>query len=789
MPAPKIDFQRIAQAALNQAEQLVPAWLPAGKRDGVEWRVGDLSGAPGQSLAINLRTGVWSDFADVQGNGGADLISLYAAIYGLDQAAAARELGAQLGIDVPAKGAARKPARPAPKKAATEPAPSAEKSEAKSPWRPILPVPEGAPPPHAAHQVRGKPEATWCYRDASGTVLGYVYRFRTSDGGKEVLPHVYAEHEKTKKREWRWMSFPEPRPLYGIEHLREGFPVLVVEGEKCVDAARAVPEILAKLDVVSWPGGGKAVTKANWGLLAGRRAFGWPDCDAKRDKKTEETLPEEKQPGIKAMESVATALAARGAQFSMIKIPAPNEKPDGWDIADAIAEGMTGEQLLAFMRNLRPQAQRAEPKSRPAPGDDDWDKALIYKKGELAVCVANCYDILLHEPPWDGVLAFDEFAQRTIKVKLPPFHGATLGHWEAFDDTSASMWLSRRHSFTPSSSLVAESVEALARRFSYHPVRDWLRGLTWDGTDRVDNWLEDFCGAASTPYVRLVARWFLVGMVARVMQPGVKFDYCLVLEGTQGKGKSSALGILAGEWFGDTDLDLSNKDSMSALAGKWLYEFAELGALARAESVKQKSFLSRQVDHYRPVYGRREISVPRQCVFGGSTNEWEWNKDPTGGRRFWPIEVGDMDLDGLRHVREQLFAEALQIYLRKERFWPIQEQQRELFDPEQLRREQQEAFVDALHDWVYARVGDFSLADAAINGLKIEAGKITRDISTRIGTALRKLGCTRFEVRNGMTRYWYKPPEKSATSSDPILRAQRQPEHRGGQVDDDSIPF
>lgn len=278
--------------------------------------------------------------------------------------------------------------------------------------------------------------------------------------------------------------------------------------------------------------------------------------------------------------------------------------------------------------------------------------------------------------------------------------------------------------------------------------------------------MDDHLGVPFTDYSRRVAAWFLLGMIARVMRPGVKFDYCLVFEGIQGRGKSSALAILGGEWFGDTDIDLHNKDSMAALQGKWLYEFPELGSLARTESLKQKSFLSRQVDEYRPVYGRRQIKVPRQGVFAGSTNEWEWNKDPTGGRRFWPIEVGDVDLSGLAKVRDQLFAEAFARFHQGGRFYPTGEEQRIYFDPEQLKREQGESLVDALHDWVFDQYDTamhpkpFSVAMAAFEGLKMDASKLTRDMQTRIGIALRKLGCGRIEKRNGMVRYWYTPPAR-----------------------------
>lgn len=149
------------------------------------------------------------------------------------------------------------------------------------PWVPILPVPDHAGAPPKAHLKRGAPERTWCYPDAAGKPLGYVYRFRTSTGGKEILPLVFARNAITGAEEWRWMAFSEPRPLYGLDRLaaKPDATVLLVEGEGCADAGDAA---LPEFAVMTWPGGGKAVKKADWRPLAGRKVIAWPDADAKR---------------------------------------------------------------------------------------------------------------------------------------------------------------------------------------------------------------------------------------------------------------------------------------------------------------------------------------------------------------------------------------------------------------------------------------------------------------------------------------------------------------------------
>lgn len=795
----RIDFKALADAALNRAESLLEAWLPNGHREGYEWKsVNPVRADRSEgSFSININTGAWGDFAT--DDKGGDLISLCAYLFHSgDQVEAAYDIAASVGFSMPPRETARRErvqhdAERKNETAADAPAAGVkEKKKRKTPWVPILPVPDDAISPPVAHVIRGRPERTWCYRDSGGRVLGYIWRFVTSDGGKEIVPLTWCKSEVTNKLEWRCISFPDPRPLYGLDRLAEKpeSTVLVVEGEKCADVAQ---EQLPDLAVVSWPGGGKAVDKANWSVLTGRRVVIWPDCDAQTDKHTLAILPEDKQPGWKAANRITTILHELGCKVWTVRIPAPGEKPSGWDVADAVEEGLTDADLATWVREHSvmyvPQAEPSEPIcTAPEAGaggeeaDRDWAYRLLRtKQGDLRECVMNVHDILLHMPAWNGVIAFDEFAQRTVKVKPPPFFGGEVGEWEGTDDTQAAMWLSRAWRFAPSTPTVAEAIETLAKANKIHPVRDWLRSLpAWDRTPRSESWLSDYCGVKDSEYVRKVARFFVIGMVARVMRPGVKFDYCLVLEGDQGKGKSTIVRILGGDWHGDTDLDLHNKDSMAALRGKWVYEFAEMGSVTRAESTKQKSFLSRQFDEFRPVYGRREIRLARQVVFIGTTNEWEWNKDPTGGRRFWPVSCTEVfNLEGLRDVREQLFAEALHYFNEGERFYPTPEEQKKLFDPEQLMREQQESLIDALHDWVYEQVADFSIADAAMIGLKLDASKLSRDLQTRIGTALRKLGCAKVERRNGMIRYWYKPPVRNgATSTTGQTVASQQGDHR-----------
>ncbi len=354
-----LDFKRIADAARNSLTTLVSTWLPDGKKNGHEWGARNPTRAdskPG-SFSINLNSGVWSDFAT--GDKGGDAISLYAYLHGLSQLEAAKEVSAQVGITV--DDAQHRSA------SVTPPVTSVAEKSARTPWVPILPVPADAGEYPKAHLVRGRPQMHWEYHNQAGELLGVIYRFATSGGGKEVLPCVYARNESSGKCEWRWLSFPSPRPLYGLDRLREGLPVLVVEGEKCADVAwHALKDTF---DVISWSGGGKAVDKADWSPLSRRKVLIWPDCDAQREKLSKDELaagvlpeskpilPEVSQPGIKAAEAVAQQLLKYGAKIRIVAIPAPGEVVAGWDVADAIDEGWDAARLLDFLRsNQRPPA-------------------------------------------------------------------------------------------------------------------------------------------------------------------------------------------------------------------------------------------------------------------------------------------------------------------------------------------------------------------------------------------------------------------------------------------------
>lgn len=262
---------------------------------------------------------------------------------------------------------------------------------------------------------------------------------------------------------------------------------------------------------------------------------------------------------------------------------------------------------------------------------------------------------------------------------------------------------------------IEDSLNLEFEKHSFNPVVDFLEGLKWDGVPRIDTLLIDYFGADPTIYAKEAIRKMLVGAVARIFNPGAKFDLVLTLTGSQGTGKSTFISKLGGAWFSDSFHTVNGKEAFEQLQGSWIIEMAELSGMRKSEVETIKHFITKQEDTYRPAFGRITETYKRQCVFFATTNEKDFLRDPSGNRRFLPIDVRTEhasknilnagELEG--EHRAQVWAEAVELYEAGETLYLSREAEY-LARKEQVAHSQQddrtglvEAYVNTLlpKDW------------------------------------------------------------------------------------------
>ncbi|MEY2685804.1 MAG: hypothetical protein RL375_2 [Pseudomonadota bacterium] len=460
-------------------------------------------------------------------------------------------------------------------------------------------------------------------------------------------------------------------------------------------------------------------------------------------------------------------------------------------LRSAISAGLLLPKLLPAEPERAPARGRGKParaaaEGAPTPGagsaaegDEaaDWREGLIRERGGKKDCRENVFLVLQHHPALQGLVAYDEFAHRVMKRRAPPWD-SPAGEWTNQDDLLLGLWLAtnERMVIRGEATLVA-GVAMAAYQARYHPVLQYLGALpAWDGVARLAHWLTDCLGAKDSTYTQLVGTWFVLGMVQRVMEPGCQMDYMIVLEGLQGKRKSTALRTLVGndDWFADTPIRIGDKDAMLSLAGKWLYEVGELDSFNKAEVTAVKQYVSSRVDRVREPFARRPADRPRSGVFAGSTNQSEYFKDPTGARRFWPVACDDIDIDKLAQWRSQLFAEAkhrlASADAEERRYYPTREETDAYLVPEQEAREIVDPWFERLAQWLDCRqpygdtgmevrqVDSFTAHDLLTKCLMVPQDRIDggRQMATRVGIAMHKMHWIKRRDATGarLWRYW-----------------------------------
>jgi putative DNA primase/helicase len=485
----------------------------------------------------------------------------------------------------------------------------------------------------------------------------------------------------------------------------------------------------------------------------------------------------------------------------------PEGVPRGTDWNDLqVAVGLEAAQAQAREALLAPEVpwgEEVEPPAFPGgiPSDNvvagnfpnsDWMSLLLRNdRNQLQSKSFNVRTILEHDPAWKGVIAWCEFSARIMKRRMPPYARGEVGEWTDADDADLRYWLAGRYRIEPKGQDLGDAVLGAARGAAFHPVRDYLDALEWDGTERISQWMRDLLGA-HTPdddarldnrirpeeaarlrargerYLCLVGAMFLIQSVARVRQPGCKADTVLILEGEQGRRKSTALRTLFGaDWFSDTPIDIGSKDAYEAVRGLWCIEMAELDALNKADSTRAKAFFSSANDRYRPSYGRRAQAFPRQCVIAGTTNQHEYLRDTTGNRRYWPVRCERIDIEALASVRDQLWAEADWRYRQGEPWWPSEED-KAIFSEQQEYRTELDAWEALVLSYLHQRVDNLAgnLSEVFItpdeimsNGLRLDPANMRKPEQTRVGLLMQKLQWERArKMVNGSRIRGYTPP-------------------------------
>lgn len=392
-------------------------------------------------------------------------------------------------------------------------------------------------------------------------------------------------------------------------------------------------------------------------------------------------------------------------------------------------------------RDRREQSYRDRRK-----GTASWLKSCILgTTGKPLPILSNATRALRHDPALRGCFAYDEMDCRPKLIAPLP---GQVDFIEQCSVTDTHVILLQEHLQEAGlarigKDVVHDAIDLYASERRFHPVRDYIESLVWDEKPRVNQWTCTYLGTELSNYTSAIGRMFLIQMMARVYEPGCKADHMPILEGPQGAMKSTACSILGGRWYSDHMPDIGEgKDASQHLRGKWVIEVPEMSAMSKPDTARLKAFITRPTERYRPSYGRREVEEPRQCCFIGTTNKEAYLKDETGGRRFWPLKVNEIDINGLIEDRDQLFAEAFRYYQHGTPWWPEAEFEQKYIAPQQEARYDADAWEETIRSWL-AGQDKVLIGDVARGPLGLETARIGRADQNRISAILERLGWRR----------------------------------------------
>lgn len=636
----KIDFKALNDSLLRQSSSLVPDWLPGGKIIGNEYACGSLRGGDGQSCRVNLETGKWADFATTDKGG--DLISLYAAINSKTQIEAARALAEDY-----------------------HHLPSTRV------FKPVTKSDIGVPPsdydePNFTCGF-GNPSHVWEYKSEHGNTLFYIARYepKSANDKKQFAPWSWS----TSKHSWVMKGWANERPLYGLELLSSDAnkPILIVEGEKAADAARSIAG--HTYCVVTWSGGAQAWNKTDWRPIYGRTILIWPDAD---------------KPGVKAAHDIAADLYDHTKQIKIIDV---SDKPDGWDAADAVKEGLNWSKMVEWAKpkanifDVTKLKNASLASNHPAITQETLTNQVIsigHIQQEVPFKTQNgkpksTYENLRVILDGLGVVVRYNVINKNEEIIIPGEKFSMDNYYNA-SLAWLSSWCNKLDMPTKN---LGEMVTYLADKNPYNPVVAWINSKPWDGTSRLEDLYktikaenEETNETVLLLKKTFIRKWMISAIAGAYSPTGVVARGVLVLQGSQYLGKT--------RWFKNlvpADMGLAadgmilrpdDKDSVKQACSYWLVELGELDATFRKSDIAQlKAFISKDKDVIRTAYAKRESNFARRTVFFASVNPNYFLNDPSGNTRFWTIECEEINHShGLD--MQQIWAEVLQLYKQNE---------------------------------------------------------------------------------------------------------------------------
>ena len=438
-----------------------------------------------------------------------------------------------------------------------------------------------------------------------------------------------------------------------------------------------------------------------------------------------------------------------------------------------IVRTKTGLPLPALRKSC--QQIRREAITAPQTDTPQWiGEIRLTREGEPIPDAANIVIPLRQAREWRDVIAYDEFHQRPMFLRKPPWATDWTGpvQFADADESRVLVWV-QNAGILARIDAVRQALAIVADENRFHPIKEYLEGLVWDGKPRLNTWLTYYLGVEPIEnYTEAIAARWMIGAVARIYQPGCFAKYCLVLEGEQDIRKSTALEVLGEPWFTDDVSELGTKDASMQIGNAWIVELAELDSVRRAHISAIKAFISRKTDKFRKPFGRYVVEQPRQCIMAGTVNpSTEYLTDDTGGVRFWPVTCTSIDIDALRADRPQLWAEARARYAAGEKWWIDVAEIAAAARLEQEDRYAVDSWEENIANWLAANplIMRVTVSDILKSVFELTSpADHDRAKQSRVGIILqRRLGWSKQRTRiRGERTYWYDRPPPMPTETD-----------------------